>query len=133
LRKCINNSPTDAEELLIGRVVKPTTPQARSSLLESLDELAKAMKDNSKQPLPEEAALTSRSKPLMAPLLLNLFSTISRYCDCKCAKPHRAMLLLFTHRSIPKNTDSHSFTMLLSRGKPGNHWQETGVTVKEQT
>ncbi|KAF4633983.1 hypothetical protein G7Y89_g4133 [Cudoniella acicularis] len=138
LRKRVNDSPSDAEELLTGywKIVRPTDQQERSDLVKSLAELAKAAKDDSKQPPPEEAVpVTSRSKSSIAPLLLNLFSTISEYCRCECTRPHRAILLLFTHRFLPKNTDYHSITMLLSRGKSvkGIHWQETEIAIKERS
>ncbi|KAK3942414.1 peptidase S8/S53 domain-containing protein [Diplogelasinospora grovesii] len=137
LRKCVNDSLSDAEELLSGRwkIVKPTDQQECGDLVKLLDELAKAVKDDSKQPPPEESShVISGSKSSLAPVLRGLFSTISNYCRCKCANPHRAMLLLFTHRSLPKNTGSHSFTMLLSRGNPrkGSTWQEMGVAIEEQ-
>jgi hypothetical protein len=118
------------------KLVKPTDQQECTDLVESLAELAKAVQDNSKQPPPEDAVrVTSRSKSSVAPLVLNLLSTISKHYHCKCVKQHRAMILLFTHRSLPKNIDSHSFIMLLSRGKldKANPWQETRVAIKEQT
>jgi hypothetical protein len=129
---------SDAEEMLTDswKIVKPTDQQECTDLVESLAELAKAVQDDSKQPPPEEAVrVTSRSKSSIAPLLLNSLSTISKHYHCKCAKQHKAMILLFTHRFLPKNTGSHSFIMLLSREKPGiaNLWQETRVAIKVQT
>lgn len=136
LRKCINDNPSDAEELLPDHVqiVKPIDPQEGEDLVELLAELAKAAKDDSKHPPPEEALpVTSRLKSSITPLLLNLFSTISECCRCQCANPHTLILLLFTHRFIPNKDDSHTFTMLIKRDKPrkGSSWQETGVAIKE--
>lgn len=131
LRRHILDNPMDAENILKGNVKEPALPNIRKSIVQTLAELERAVKDDSKQPLLEDDHSAAKLKPLMGPFLLNLLSTVSSYFHCKCVKPHKAILLLSTHRSIPKNAESHEFTLLLSRGLPGHRWQETRVIVKE--
>ncbi|KPM36021.1 hypothetical protein AK830_g10541 [Neonectria ditissima] len=138
LRKMINESSSEIEEFPTEHweLVKPANKQDCTILLELLAELAQATQDSGKQPPPEESlAVTSRAKASIAPLILNLFSTISDYCRCKCVLPHKAMLLLFTHRCLPKNDDPFCFTIFLSRAKleQGKPWQEAGVSIKDRT
>ena len=134
LRKLIKSGEIDAEDLLVGsaaKFVKPDTPQSCTMLLDTLSELSKVMEDTSKQPDPEETELSTGFKPVLAPLLSTLFSTMSDYLKCKCIKPHKAILYLFTHQSS-HNAGSYSFKMLMNRGKSDGHWKETIVTMKEQ-
>jgi hypothetical protein len=134
LRKLIKSGEIDAEDLLVSsaaKFVKPDTPQSCTVLLKTLSELSKAMEDTSKHPDPEEAESPTGSKPVLAPLLATLFSTMSEYLKCKCVKPHKAILYLFTHQSS-HHAGAYSFKMLMNRGKSDGHWKETIVTMKEQ-
>ena len=134
LRKIIKGGEIDAEDLLVSsaaKFVKPDTPQSCTMLLKTLSDLSKAMEDTGKHPDPEEAELSTGPKPVLAPLLSTLFSTMSDYLKCKCVKPHKAILYLFTHQTS-HNAGYYSFKMLMNRGKSDRHWKETIVTVKEQ-
>ncbi|PMD12791.1 hypothetical protein NA56DRAFT_453965 [Hyaloscypha hepaticicola] len=116
-------------------LIKPGTSSGCSDLIEIIRGLSSIMKDDMEQPSPEVVRMASKSKPLLAPLLLNLFSTISNYWRCTCKSPHQAALLLFTNRTLPKNNTPACFTVLFSRTmipRPIKRWHEAGITIYEQ-
>ncbi|KAF4625914.1 hypothetical protein G7Y89_g12250 [Cudoniella acicularis] len=94
--RTLTSETTDSEDVLI-KVVRPETDSERNELIESLKDLSNVMKDDTKDPPPEDTRIGSKSKPLMAPLLLSLFSTISKYWRCTCKPSHQAALLLYTN------------------------------------
>jgi hypothetical protein len=124
---------TPTETLLVGKIRHPEDRNASRELLATLERLSNILKDET-QPLPEEeTGLSSRSKPLLSPVLLNLLSTMASYLrQCNCPKPHQAILPLLTHCKAPTNDGSHCFTLLLSRQAPDLQWQETAVVVNEK-
>lgn len=137
LRKLADQSPGDAEDLLTGSwgIKKPEDGQQCQNIVKWLAGLVSLSKDDREQPPAELTAPTpSTGRSSLAPLLRNLFSTISKYCRCACKEPHTAMLPLFTYSRLPKDFDPNCcFTMFLSRRLPCNSgpWQEMGVTIQK--
>lgn len=129
------NGDFDEINILV-KLFPPQILNQRYELLESLEKLAGIMDKDyaSDPPPPEEASVVSKAKPLMAPLLVKLLSTISQYWRCKCTSPHQAALLLLTHRISPKPESPASFTVLFRHpgaSLPFNRWQEARITVFE--
>lgn len=115
-------------------------PNDADGFIELLNNLAAVMKDdrNKSQPPPETAQVSSKDKPLLAPLVLNLFSTLSRHWHCTrvCKDSHQAALALFTNRTYSADDDgSVLFTVLLNKSMSPKpvvmRWLETGITVRE--
>jgi hypothetical protein len=132
----MNEAAVDSDDYDI-QVAKPGTAAKCDELVDSLSRLSSVMRDDETRqpPPPEDVRIASKSKPLMAPLLLSLFSTMSKYCRCTCKPHHQAALLLNTNRTLPKDDSPASFTLLLSRESPirqVKRWQEAGIAVCEQ-
>ncbi|KAF3910745.1 Subtilisin [Orbilia brochopaga] len=113
-------------------------PKDADGFIELLNNLAVVMKDDrsKSQPPPETAQVSSKTKPLLGPLIRNLFSTLSvSWRGCGCKSPHQAALALCANRACPADDDaSASFTVLLSNPmsrKPVIRWLETDITVRE--
>lgn len=130
VRKRINSGQAEEKDLLVGKVQQPTTPEVCSDLLRLLSQFSKAMEDDRVQNLPDEPATNVNSRPMLAPLLNGLLSTIAKHLKDCCVNHHTAIVLLFSHRLLP-NAASRSFTMLFNRAQPVNHWQETVVTIED--
>ncbi len=116
-------------------------PNDADGFVELMNNLAAVMRDdrNKSNLSPETAQVSSKAKPLLAPLILNLFSTLSKYWRCTrvCRDSHQAALALFTNRAYPADDNaSASFTVLLSKSmssssKPVIRWLEASITVRE--
>jgi hypothetical protein len=91
------------------------------------------MKSNSKQPAPEEAPARSNRKQLIAPMLMTALSIISRYLErCECNKPHKALLLLFSHKTaLEQGALSLRFLFSPAAGA-AVRWKETYIKIKEE-
>ena len=124
---------TPTEMLLVGKIRHLEDRNASRELLTTLERLSNILKDETSQLPEEETAVSSRSKPLLSPVLLNLLSTMASYLrQCNCPKPHQAILPLLTHCKAPAKDGSHCFTLLLSRRAPDLQWQEAAIVVKEK-
>ena len=111
---------------------QPADASKRTALTDTLSKLTAAMKADGKQPSPEEAPATSPRKQLIAPMLTRVLSTVARYIErCHCLKPHKILLLLYTHR-IASEKDSSIFRVLFSHATGATHWQETTIAIKEE-
>ena len=135
LRQYIRMGNMGTEDMFLDNTIKlkkPSDPHICKNVLGALNELSRAIEDDSKQPPPENATSNQVTRPVLAPMLFNLLSTVSKYFDCNCVKPHKAVLVLSTRQSN-SDTGSHSFTMLLNRNKLHNRWKETVVTVGEDS
>jgi hypothetical protein len=117
-------------EMISWTQIQMPPPKECEDLLKALDWLSKTLDIDYSPPPPEQSVLSSRSKPLVYPLLLTLLSTVASYYRCKCTK-HQAILPLFTHREPPSHNQPHCFALLLSQKKPRRKWQETRITIKE--
>ena len=114
-------------------------PEDKDRFIVLVNSLAAVMEDNkdTSQPPPETASVSTKAKPLLAPFIHTLFSTLSTYWNCTrdCKDSHRAALALSTNRTSSANVaESPSFTVLLSKPTSPNLailWLETGITVKE--
>jgi hypothetical protein len=130
VRKSINSSQAEEKDLLVGKVQQPTTPEVCSDLQRLLSQFAKAMEDDHVQTLPDEPATNVNSRPMLAPLLNGLLSTIAKHLKDCCVNHHTAIVLLFSRRLLP-SAASRSFTMLFNRAQSTNRWQETVVTIED--
>ena len=123
----------DGDTLLDELLMKPAAAESCSNIIASVEQLAEVLNDPSNQPPPEDSKVSLRtSKTVVSPLLLKLLSAVSKCWSCSYGHPHRAALLLSTYRTLPKNDDPVSFTLLISQAKPKKTWKETSVTVTEQ-
>ncbi|ORY04779.1 hypothetical protein BCR34DRAFT_54540 [Clohesyomyces aquaticus] len=134
LREHIKKSTSDEDDSSfssIVKLIKPENVEFCREVIDALKELADAMEDTSQQPAPVEAPVASRWKPVLAPVLLDLLSVLSKsFQHCQCVRPHKAILLLFTHRVAP-DEGLHSFKLLFAKGAAGYRWKEAIVIVKE--
>lgn len=114
-------------------------PDNANKFIESLNSLSEIMTfdRNKSQPPPEAIQVSPKPKPILAPLIYNLFSALSVYWlrSCICKNSHQAALALFTNRAYSSDDDTPaSFTVLLSNPKTANsttRWLETGITVRK--
>ncbi|KAL6803552.1 hypothetical protein J3E68DRAFT_422516 [Trichoderma sp. SZMC 28012] len=110
-------------------------PNDTNAFIQSMMALS-AVIGNKSRPPPDVAQLSSKIKPILAPLIVDLFSALSKYCRCTrvCKSSlHQAALVLSTHRTHTSDLNSSpSFTVLISGGQPTvsmTQWLETGITV----
>ncbi|KAK1252145.1 hypothetical protein MKX08_003332 [Trichoderma sp. CBMAI-0020] len=116
-------------------LVKPDNADGFLDLLNGLADIMTYTEDKS-QSLPEISQTSPKDKPLMAPLIQNLFSTLSLswHCTNACNSSHETALALFTNRAYSLDNGS-SFTVLLSKPntrKSVMQWLEADITCLQE-
>ncbi|PNP51049.1 hypothetical protein THARTR1_08277 [Trichoderma harzianum] len=115
--------------------IQIAVPNDTDRIIELLSSLAAVIKDivSQSQPPSDGPLVSSKTKPVLAPLISNLFSALFAYriCTRTCrSSPHKAALVLSTNRTCAG--DFATFTVLLSKERASDsttQWLQTGITV----